>query len=106
MGTAIWDVKTGKKLNVLRYSKGVRSLRLRPGSRWLVGAYGHNVGEASIWDIDSGMRLCRVKVSDESLFWAEISPDGKTLVTTGLGGQIKLWKLGQKTVATKLSKSG
>ena len=94
----------GRRLRVLHYPKGMRLLRMRANSRWLVGAYyGYKSGSAVVWDIDSGKQLCKFSTSDGGLFSAEVSPDGKTMVTAANGGQVKVWKLGRKTAAAGAS---
>ncbi|MDX1616298.1 MAG: protein kinase [Candidatus Promineifilaceae bacterium] len=86
----VWDTSSGETLLVLAHGAHVRSVAFHPEGHSLIS--GDLTGVARIWDISAKGPAERVALqANQGLAWdADLSPDGRTLVT---GGIARLWDL-------------
>jgi WD40 repeat protein len=95
----LWSVDTGILQSTLAgHSEEIHSLAFRPDGTTLVSGAGHfadNAAEASdatvrLWDVTS--RLSKIYGSHPYVVWTiAVSPDGRQIVSGGLGEGIKIW---------------
>ena len=90
-GVSIWSVPDGRRLRLLRTPDDISRVSWSPDGS-LVAAAAHD-GTARIWDASNGKRLEVLKASKLPLTDAVFSPDGRRLLTTGvgLGGNVETW---------------
>ena len=95
--TLLWDVDTGTSRPIIKENAGrAQTLELSPDGKYLAsGDTGDSDGNAQVWDITPEAQQHaprqvfkghRYGVSVEAF-----SADGKTLLTTGLSGNIRAW---------------
>ena len=87
----LWSFPDGEIRHTLQdRKKVVASVRISADGKWIAaGSYG---GRAAVWSL-SGSELVAIKASRDNLSSIAFSPEGRTLATSGLGDEIKLWKL-------------
>ena len=88
---SIWDAVAGKPLKELPLpqSWGFQSPCISPDATQVAAPDGDTI---AIWDIASGARLpADLKGHITSVSVAEYSPDGKSIYTSGIGGQLTAW---------------
>ena len=73
------------EVNSVRYSKDGKLLIIASGEPGLFG-------EVVLWQTADGKVLKRLRCHKDSLYAAELSPDGRTLATAGYDREIKLWE--------------
>jgi RNA polymerase sigma factor (sigma-70 family) len=94
----LWEVGTGKELRGIRteHQNGPNSLAVSPDGRWLAtgGEFDQRI---CLWDAASG-KLVRQWTAHEhrqgrerGVWSVRFAPDGKTLVSAGADGTIRLW---------------
>lgn len=71
----------------------VTSVRFSKDGTLLITASGEPglFGEATLWKVVDGTRVKQIRGHKDSLYAAELSPDGLTLATAGYDKDIKLW---------------
>ena len=86
--TRLFDAKTGEVLNQLHRNSS-HELTFHPTGKKLAIAYVD--GTIVDWDVATGQALCEAKPGATEIYSLDWSPDGKLLVSSGLGGDICLW---------------
>lgn len=101
----IWDSKTGKRLRKIGVRDiGVAEFALSPNSKLLAIAYSffldHQVEHRiSLWDIDSGKRICIFKGHTDRISSITFSPDGSLLSSGGDDNTVRVWDIcGRKCI--------
>ncbi len=86
----LWSFPDGEIHHTLQNRKKVvASVRISIDGKWIAaGSYG---GRAAVWSL-SGKELVTIKASRDNLTSVAFSPDSRTLATSGLGDEIKLWE--------------
>ena len=89
----LWDAETGAQIGVLRGHVGlVLSVDFSPDGSRLASASDDST--IRIWSVKSGERLNNTPVGDfgrvSSVFSIQFSPNGRSVMTGGSGGQITL----------------
>jgi WD40 repeat protein/serine/threonine protein kinase/lipoprotein NlpI len=87
----VWEVATGKLLRTLPHPFPAVFVAFSPDGRRLVTcchAWGVR-GEARLWD--DGAEQPRHALRHDAVSAAEVSPDGRQVVTAGLDGKARLW---------------
>ena len=74
-------------------SGGGQSLQYRPG-------------DVSVWDLSTGEQKAALEGHEANVWSVALSPDGKTLVSTGYDGAIMVWDVAAKQPKATLSKKG
>jgi WD40 repeat protein len=84
----LWDLKSGKKGRLLKgHTDTIKSIAFSSDSKKLIsGAFGSEVDDVILWDLKSGKKLKRF----EHDCLGTISPDGKTIATSGWSKEIKI----------------
>ncbi len=86
----LWDVASGKELQVLRGHKGrVTSAQFAADGKTVVTA-GLD-GTARLWDVASGKELQVLRGHEGRVTSAQFTADGKTVVMAGWDGTARLW---------------
>ena len=87
----LWSFPNGEILHTLQdRKKVVASVRISADGKWIAaGSYG---GRAAVWSL-SGKELVAIKASRDNLNSVAFPPDSRTLATSGLGDEIKLWEM-------------
>lgn len=93
----LWRMETGELEATFQHSGWVTSVALSPDDRTLAagnwprkGLTNHGV-EVRVWDVSSRRRRLTLKGHRSASFAVTFSPDGKTLVSGGGAGDVKLW---------------
>ena len=87
-GVRVFDTSTWRQAVLLACPR-VRSLSFDPtGARLAVGTYD---GDASIWEVPSGVRLRRLREAGESVDAIAFSPDGIFVAAGNRGGAEQVW---------------
>jgi WD40 repeat protein/tRNA A-37 threonylcarbamoyl transferase component Bud32 len=86
---AWWDLESHKKTRTLESAEGYHALALSPDG--LTAAVGIDGGIQRI-DVRSGKVRTNSGVLAGAPQWLLFSPDGKTVVSTGLDGAVTLWE--------------
>ena len=89
----VWDTATSLSLGRAFGNVGiVRSCSFsRDGRRMLVFAGGVHEGVASVWDVDTAVRISPPMRHPGEPYCAAISPDGRLVLTGGTSKSVQLW---------------
>ncbi len=92
----VWDARTGRQLHRLEGHRGeVRDVAFFPAAdrlasvSWSSGAA--NDQTLRLWDLSSGKLIRGVALPDRGSLCVAVAPDGNTVVTARLGGDIDFW---------------
>jgi WD40 repeat protein len=86
-GTArLWDASTGRPKSVLRHRSWIADAAFNPAGDRVVTASSDQT--VKLWDVRSGREVATLPGHEDAVFWAQFTPDGRTLVTVGKDGQI------------------
>lgn len=88
------DAKTKKTIRTLQHLPGkVNSLDFSKEGKWLVTASGivGLYGEATIWNVSDGSRIKHFQGHRDTMYDAELSPDGKLLATCSYDDKAFIW---------------
>jgi len=95
-GLSLWDVASGKELQVFVEERGV-SVAFSPDGRYLASG---GIGSVSIWEVATAKKIHAMPKDEQS--WTRcvaFSPDGRKLVTVSDGRLgMRLWDLATKEV--------
>jgi WD40 repeat protein len=83
-----WDLASGEQTRALEIPRGRRALALSPDGRTAAIGLDHGVG---LIDVRTRSVRRAPDVLTSSPLWLLFSPDGKTLVSTGLDGTATIW---------------
>ena len=100
----LWDLETGRDCRRLAgHTNWINSVAVSAdGRRLLTGSGGEVVNgrfqdgadlTLRLWDIDSGIELCRLAGHAASVTTVSLSADGRLALSGSLDGTIRLWKL-------------
>jgi WD40 repeat protein len=100
----IWDVASGKPLQVLEGHKGfVNAVRFLPGAKVL--ATGGEDGTIRLWDVATGKELRSIQAhgagrrtdgdTRKDIFELALSPDGKRLASAGRDTFVRVWDVAE-----------
>ncbi len=87
-GIHLWDLRSGKDLDVLEDHRQIQSLRFSPDGKLL--AVGDGKGNVTLWDL-SLRRANSFDAHGSSVYALAFSPDGKTLATGSSDETINQW---------------
>jgi WD40 repeat protein len=96
----IWDEATGwerLRIDTLEVPATIYSLAFSPDGRYLLishnspGTYFGAEHRVRIWNVETGEEVRQLAGHSESVYWAEYSPDGRTVVTASGDGSARLW---------------
>ena len=97
-GTAkLWDTATGKQLRLLDvHERGFQTVAYADAGRILLTMA--RDGSAKLWDTRSWKELHALKVDHggRDINWADLSPGGKLLATTGWDFTVKVWEVASR----------
>jgi WD40 repeat protein len=98
----VWDLATGQVRHTLADADGARltAAAFDPASGLL--ATGDDRPRIVLWDTAAGTAKSVLAVRGEPVGALAFGPDGKTLVSQGLAGQITVWKLPEGTARLDL----
>lgn len=101
---ALWDLVNGKEQRVLTGHGGdaERAAFSPDGTRLAAISSDPPRGAACVWEVKTGRLLLRLSGEEEKAFLHSLtfSPDGKSLITGNLGGEIAIWNLATQKVLT------
>jgi WD40 repeat protein len=83
----IWNVATGKGIDVFQHNTAVRDAQFSPDGRWLVTA----ANKAGLWDLGSGEIVLRLRGHVGTTTAATFDPAGKVIVTGGVDGTVRTY---------------
>jgi RNA polymerase sigma factor (sigma-70 family) len=90
----VWDLKTGthKLALAARPKRWYMNARFSPnGKRLITSSFSTQMGELTIWDLDTGARLRELPGASGNVL--AISPDSTRLAAGALPGKFDLWEL-------------
>jgi WD40 repeat protein len=89
----LWDISTGKELSFFqpRLDRYVNALAFTSDGTTLIGACDYR--GIWLWEARSGKLIRRLDDLSYSALAVAVSPDGKTLATSGWGVDVRLWNL-------------
>lgn len=88
------DTRSKKSVGHLKDFPGkINSLSFANGGKWLVTASGVTglYGKATVWDVLSGSPVMQFQGHRDTMYDAELSPDGKLLATCGYDRNVIIW---------------
>ena len=103
--TAVWDVKTGKLVRLLRGGGPRGSSAVAFGLDGVTVALAGVDGNVRLYDLRTGVITGRM-VSRGTLMDVDFSPDGKLIAAAGLAGDISVWKLARRELVAMMTNSG
>jgi WD40 repeat protein len=91
----LWDAATKQRRATLRgHKSGVVEVGLTPDGKTLVSGGGSGEGGVRVWDLPAArLRTTLVDQSKLGIDGLALSPDGKTVATVEVHGNVKLWNL-------------
>jgi len=101
------DLRNGKTLFERTMSRQVFSVRFSPdGSRVAassaVSVVGLSRGEVVIWSVPDGEEVCRLTEERNSMRSISFGPNGKSLVTGGTNGPVRIWDVDKRAELRRL----
>ncbi len=86
----VWNIKTDKEINKF---EGYNSVKFSPDSKYLV-LWGKNK-RVELWNIETGEEVKRFEGHTDDVFSVIFSPDGKYVVSKGVGedNTIRVWDI-------------
>ncbi|NJD03643.1 MAG: NACHT domain-containing protein [Ruminiclostridium sp.] len=88
---SVWDIHRPGKLKVLINDEIMsNNLYFSPSGKYLSASHGGS-GKISIWDISTGKKLTSFEAQKGWCNAALFLPDEETLLSTGYGGDIRIW---------------
>ncbi len=89
----IYDVQTAEHLYILTIPTNRFDIRFSFNKKVLAtwSNFTDSVGEVSLWDIKTGKEIKTIYAHEHSITSVCFSPDGKTLLTSGLDKTARLW---------------
>jgi len=88
----LWDLESGRVLNVLRELKGLGG-SLGVSNDGMVTAAGNTNGDIVVWDLKTGQQLKLLKGHSKIISSLNFSPKGKYLLSSSGDKSIRLWDL-------------
>jgi WD40 repeat protein/class 3 adenylate cyclase len=101
-GTTIWNVRSQR--SVQRFDVGGPALAVSADGRTL--AVGQLNGDVTLIDVRTGTVRRMQGHHEGPVMAAAFTPDGRTVITSGIDGQIKLWGVGTSRILATFSGSG
>ncbi|MBV9326239.1 MAG: WD40 repeat domain-containing protein [Chloroflexi bacterium] len=91
-GVKVWDVKQGREIASLTGGgdSTVYDVKYSPDGRLLAAAWGNNI---VLWDASTLQFVRRLSGHAHEISRLAFSPDGRTLASGTIDGQLKLWDL-------------
>jgi WD40 repeat protein len=88
---SIWDVanRRSSRLMALDWKQGMFAVAFTPDGKGLITARRH----AELWNAETGERLRHFGPFSDLTHSVAISPDGKYLLTTHMGSDLRLWEI-------------
>jgi WD40 repeat protein len=91
-GVFLWNVATGHLLERIPQKYPPTSLNFSPdGSLLVISTW--NGGDSIVWDVAQRRIVRTISVDDTGIWWADLSHDGTTLLTSGDSGRESVWDL-------------
>lgn len=101
LGIRCLDAATGHELGTMPTQTLITSLAFSPTQNLLVGGRGDR--KAVVWDADAHKEANRLEGHSGSINALAVSPDGFTLVASGIDGLANLWDLASGRLSDTLS---
>src|SRR5262245_12892197 len=93
-----------------KQSRWVTSAAFIEGGAKLVTGGGESLlyraGDVKVWDVKTGAQIASLEGQPTIVWSVAVSPDGKTLITSGYDGKIILWNVAEKKPQQTLEKKG
>lgn len=102
------DDATPVATSIATYERWVTALAFAPTSNTLVTVGGQSLhyrpGDVKLWDVSTGNLLASLEGHPSNVWSVAISPDGKTLITSGYDGKVMVWNVEEKKAVATLEK--
>jgi WD40 repeat protein len=90
----VWDVPSGKQLQVFKQSGDFVAVTFAPNEKVLVVGGGHWPYDAlDVWDVVAGKRVQQMQLGRRGFMGATFSPDSTLLATAMDDGSVLLWNV-------------
>jgi tetratricopeptide (TPR) repeat protein len=91
-----WEFDTGNRINTIK-DRGISSVVISPGGQtFITSNVSHSTGDVSydlkIWRLQTGELLRTIKGHQSEISSVAISPDGRTLASSGRDRSVKIWQ--------------
>jgi len=98
----VWDLQENKEIAFWRGPNGIVSVDISPDGRLVASSnhYGDNL--VSIRSIASGKEILKIATGDKPTA-VRFAPDGRTLATASMGGELRLWNVEDGKELTSLA---
>ncbi|MGH3066448.1 MAG: hypothetical protein ACRDOF_09130 [Gaiellaceae bacterium] len=84
----IWDVATGEPVRLLQHNTAVHDAQFSPDERWVITA----ANRGGLFDAQTGRNVLLLRGHEGTLTAATFDPTGRTIVTGGIDGTVRMYR--------------
>ena len=97
----VWDIQKREQMRLLMTNeRQINNLYISPSGKYVSASHGES-GHISIWDIATGKQLASFEAQRGWCNAAVFLQDEETVLSTGYGGDIKIWNWRQQKLISK-----
>ena len=99
----VFDSQTGLPSHILKGHRGtIQDLEFSPDGKLLASVGGFD-NTLRVWNVDDGSPYAVFPQADDAVMTLAFSAAGKTIATSGYGGEVSLWDVREKKLLKKFS---